>query len=565
MFLVVLAARQGSGAALDRAAIRAQLQDFSNAGMDRRLGPDYAYYHSNSPAESFPTIWMIPTKQDAIGRPYQLGGPWTTDPGLYSSTQGQVLYAPDPNMFGVDRVHILEWMYGAFSEKPEPPWWGGFRPDPLSVTWSAAAKNGKPGMPVWMARGMGGWANCGVIVFSSGLVSAGGTHTASGTNPTWQFPSNKVVTGVTLTSKSEFALVTITDVQSRKGQVAVIALQNGGWTGFVHDWKDKFPCLPGTAWLSDMKLLGYIDLPGMEFPTGIAAAGNDATRYCFGRDGNVAMLSAWDPATQETRDSFRTGQNSGYASTAGFAAVISKHENKVAFIDLQPLFKRVHDLYFTTPENFQKTRNLGPGPTQWPYTFNADPASTPRVVKMIDVARPTAVVASFSRGTKARVYVASEDGMVGAYKLGGLATTAVALPSEIVRSSETRVGRNPTCLTQQKYVIDTIIAVSRGDREISWIKDDFTNVRVTKRMRDQRLIDPVAAEMSDTHGIEASIITVTDFRGRKVYNYRFGRVVFELQGGAIFGMGPTGTDEFECGGGLDIPGSPFCISATNVN
>ena len=552
-------------ATLDRAVVRLQLQDFSNAGMDRRLGPDYAFYHSNSPAETFPNVWMIPTRQDAIGRPYQLGGPWVLDPGLYSSTQGQLLYAPDPGAFGVDRVHILEWMHGTFSERPEPPWWGGFRPEPVSQNWIASARGGKPGMPIGMARGMGGWANCGVIIFSSGLVGSAGTHTASGTNPTWQFPSNKVLTAVTLTSKSEFALVTLTDVQTKKGQVAVIALQNGGWSGFVHDWQDKYPCLPGTAWLSDMKLLGYIDLPGMEFPTGVAAAGDDASRWVFGRDGNVAMLSAWDPSQQETRDSFRTGRNAGYASTAGYAVVISKDENKVAFIDLQPLFKRVHDLYFTTQENFQKTRNLGRGPTQWPYTFAADPACAPRVIKVMDVPQPTAVVASLSRGTKARAYIASQDGMVGSYKLGGLGTDALAAPGEIVRANETRVGRNPTCLTAQKYSTDTIIAVSRGDREIAWIKDDSTETRVIRRLRDQRLLDPVAAEMADTHGIEASIITVADFHGRKVFNYRFGRVVFELQGGAIFGMGPSDTDEFECGGALDFPGMPFCVSATNVN
>jgi hypothetical protein len=97
-----------------------------------------------------------------------------------------------------------------------------------------------------MARGMGGWANCGVIVFSSGFVGTAGTHTASGTNPSLQFPPHKVVTGITLTPKSEFALVTLTDVRTRKGQVAVIALQNGGWSGFVHDWQDRYPC-PGNS------------------------------------------------------------------------------------------------------------------------------------------------------------------------------------------------------------------------------------------------------------------------------------------------------------------------------
>jgi hypothetical protein len=568
---VILLASAAAGKAasipptVDRAAIRREMQDYTRVGMNRRLGPDYASYHSNSPAESFPSIWMIPTRQDLVGRPYQLGGPWVPDPGLYSSTQGQMLFAPDSGALGVDRVTVLEWMHGTFSERPEPPWWGGFRPEPASTAWLSAT-GGKLGVPLGMMRGLGGWANCGVIIFSSGFVGVAGTHTASsGTNPRWQFPTNKVLTAVTVTPKSEFALVTLTDVKTHQGQLAVLALQNGGWPAFVHDWQDKFPCLPGTALLSDMKLLGYIDLPGMEFPTGVAASGNDVNRWVFGLDGNVAMLSAWDPAQQATRDFFRTGRNAGYVSTAGFAVVIGKHESKAAFIDLQPLFKRVHDLYFTTPENFQKTRNLGPGPAQWPYRFEADPAFTPKVVKIIDVPTPTAVVTSLSRGQRARAYIASMDGTVGSYRLGGLASDAPAASAEIERVSQTSVGRNPTCLSPQKYVTDKIMAVSRGDREIAWIQDDGTTLRVIRRLRDQRLLDPVYLEMADTHGIEASIITVADFHGRKILNYRFGRVVFELQGGAIFGMGPNGTDEFECGGLLEFPGSPFCVSATNVN
>jgi hypothetical protein len=563
--MAVIFAMGADAAPLDRAAIRRDLLDFTSAGMDRRLGPDYAYYHSNGPAETFPNVWLAPSRQDAIGRRYQFGGPWVLDSGLYSSTQGQIVYSPDAGQFGVDRVTVLEWSNGCFSERPEPPWWGGFRPEPESQKWRNAA-NGSPGTPVAMARAMGAWANCGVIIFSSGLVDMAGTCTASGSNTaTWQFPPEKVLTAVTLTSKSEFALVTVCDVKTKKGQLAVLALQGGGVPYFVHDWQDRYPGLPNFAWLSGMKLLGYIDLPGMEFPTGVAAAGNDVNRYLFGPDGNVGMLVMWNPSQQTTRDSFRTGQNAGFGSTAGYAVVISKHENKAAFIDLQPLFQRVHELYFTTQQNFQKTRNLGPGPTQWPYTFEADPAYKPVVVKVMDVPRPTAVVASFSRGTKARAYIASEDGMIGGYRLGGLANDSNALPAEIVRVSNTQVGRNPTCLTQQKLVTDTIMAVSRGDREIAWIKDDNNGARVIRRLRDARLTDPVAAEMADTMGIEASIITVADFRGRKILNYRFGRVVFELQGGAIFGMGPQGLDEFECGGTLDFPGSPFCVSATNVN
>jgi hypothetical protein len=558
-----LASMTGFGE-IDRVELRREVQDFSRAAIDRRFGPDYAFYHTNGVDEAFPEIWMAPSRQDPGGRRYQIGGPWTSDPGAYSSTQGQILFAPDDGEFGVDRVTILEWANGCFSERPEPPWWGGFRPEPASTKWRAVTES-NPGVPVAMARGMGGWANCGVIVFSSGLVSAAGTATASGTTPTWKLPKEKIPTAVAITSKSEFALVTVTDVKRRRGQLAVFALQGGGNAAFVHDWRAKYPCLPSTAWLSGMKLLGYIDLPGIEFPTGVSATGNDENRWVFGHDGNVGMLNAWNLSKQSSRDSFRHGRNAGYVSTAGYAVVISKHENKAAFVDLQPLFKRVHDLYFTTPANLRKTRHPGRGRSQFPYSFSVSRSWRPRVTAIVDVAEPTAVLAGLSRGENARAYIASMDGAVGVYAVGGLATTARAESSQIIRVAETRVGRNPTCLAHQKLSRDTIIAVSRGDREIAWIKSGAESTGVIRRLRDARLSDPVFVEMADTHGIEASVITVADFHGRKIVNYRFSPVVFSMQGGAVFGMRPDGNAEFECGGILDFPGSPFCISAANVN
>ncbi len=548
---------------LDRATLRQQLQDFSVEGFDRRLGPGYAAFHTNNTG-AFPEIWIAPSRQDPGGRRYQIGGPWTTDPGAYSSTQGQVLFAPDSGALGVDRVNVLEWSNGCFSERPESPWWGGFSPDPISEKWSSQAKGGL-GVPLAMARGMGGWANCGVIAFSSGLLGTAGTATALGTNPKWQFPKNKIITAVAVTSKNEFALVTVCDVRARRGQLAVFALQGGGDQSFVHDWRDKYPCLPSTAWLSGMKLLGYIALPGMEFPSGVTATGNDENPWVFGLDGNVGMLGMWDLSRQQSRDSFQRGQNRGYASTAGFAVVISRHENKAAFIDLQPLFARVHELYFTTAENFRKTRNLGPAAGQWPYTFAAEPRSKPRIVTVIDVPEPTAALASLSRGERARAYITSMDGTVRSYKVGGLATDALANREEIVQVSQASMGRNPTCLACQKRTRDTFIAVSRGDRELAWIKDDGTSLQIVRRLRDARLIDPVAVEVADTHGIDVDLITVADFRGRKIVNYRFSAVMFSMQSGATFGLGPMGTDEFECGGVLEFPGLPFCISATNLN
>jgi hypothetical protein len=559
--------RQTTPAKLDRAAILRELRDVSLAGMDRRLGPGYAFYHPGGPQEKFPDVWMVSQKQEPGGRPYQIGGPWVKEAGDFSSTQGQILYVPDAGFFPVDRVTIIEWSNGCFTEAPLAPWHGGFRPEPAAKKWQQAVPNGEVGIPIAMARGMGSWANNGLAVFSSGLVAAAGTVTARGLEPTFQFPPNKIPTGISITNKNEFALVTLCDIEKKKGQVAVLAMEvNGKRTNFVHEWQDDHAwSLPNVGVFTSIKLLGYIDLPGIEFPTGVCAVGNQQGGRMNGRDGNAGLLREYSLAVQADRDVFLKGSNAHYGSTAGFAVVIAKYEGKAAFLDLQPLFQRVREMYFTTEENFQKTRNAGPDPKQWPYAFDVDPTWKPAVVKVLDVPEPTAVIASMSGGDKARAMIASLNGKVGVFRVGGLATEAPAAPGDIERVGEVQAGRNPTCLAYQKYSSNTILAVSRGDREIAWIKYSDQQPQVIRRLRDARMLDPVFVEVADTHGIETPLLTVADFRGRKIINYRYGILVFATQGGARFGMGPAGKDEFECGGVLEFPGAPFCISATNVN
>ncbi len=197
----------------DRAAVLRDLQDFSLAGMDRRLGPDYAACHRGGPAEKFPTVWMAPRRQDHGGREYQIGGPWVKEAGDFSSTQGQVLYVPDAGFFPVDRVTIIEWSNGCFTEAPLAPWHGGFRPEPASARWKQALPGGAVGLPIAMARGMGYWANNGLAIFSSGLVAAAGTVTARGLEPTLRLPPHKLPTAISLTNKSEFALITVCDIR----------------------------------------------------------------------------------------------------------------------------------------------------------------------------------------------------------------------------------------------------------------------------------------------------------------------------------------------------------------
>lgn len=554
------------GAKTDKAAMFKEATDFSLSGYEARLGPDFAFYNK-SKSDPFPNIYMPPSQEGKKGRHFQIGGPWKNEGGDFSSTQGQVLYVPDSG-FGVDRVTVLEWSNGTYSEKPEPPWWGGFRPEPTVQKWMQAA-GGNPGIPVGMARGMAAWSNCGVAVFSSGLIATAGTCTAKGSDPVAVLPRTKIPTAISVTNRNEFALITVVDTEKMHGQIAVVALEsNSKKSGFAHEWKDENPGLPNVAVFTSIKILGYVDLPGISVPTSISAVGDAMTNRLNGTDGNQTTLRSFDLSTHAGRQSFYDGgNNANYCCRAGYAVVASKNENKVAFIDLQPMFERVREMYFTTDENYAKTRDMGLDPKQWPYSFEVDPGFKPVLVQVIDQPRPTAVLAALGGGDKARAFVASQDGRVGIYTLGGLSTTGPVKPNEVKCVGTVQVGRNPVCLAYHKGSHSNFFAVSRGDREIDWVKlnDKGDGAEVTKRLRDAKLIDPVWVEHADTHGTDVGLITVCDFRGRKILNYRWTDITFATNGGAKFPMGPDGKAEFECGGYLEFPGQPFCISATNVN
>jgi hypothetical protein len=191
----------------------------------------------------------------------------------------------------------------------------------------------------------------------------------------------------------------------------------------------------------------------------------------------------------------------------------------------------------------------------------------------VTVHNPTAVNCSLTGGTAARAYIASVDGKVLIFAVGGLGREGPVNAGEIGPIGMVQVGRNPVCLAYNKSqgwggadtIKNEVIAVCRGDRELDWIHFSGDGGEVVKRLHDKRLVDPIWAEVADTHGTESHIITVTDFKGRKVINYSFGPVVFWTNGGKRFEMGEDGKAEFECGGAMDFPGFPFAVCGTNVN
>src|SRR5213075_3320492 len=83
------------------------------------------------------------------------------------------------------------------------------------------------GNPVAMGRCAGGAGFCaeGVVAFQNGVLGTVGSNTASN-NATTTLAPNKVPTGIAVTNGNEFALVTVWDTATLKGQVAVIALDS---------------------------------------------------------------------------------------------------------------------------------------------------------------------------------------------------------------------------------------------------------------------------------------------------------------------------------------------------
>jgi hypothetical protein len=304
--------------------------------------------------------------------------------------------------------------------------------------------------------------------------------------------------------------------------------------------------------------MGYVDLP-IQLPSAVSGGGDRGWNWLHSPGGGNALPKDVDLANPDVRASFVKGNNEGWLSTGGFAVVISKHEQKAVCVDLQPLFSGVKQSYFGSAESWAKTRDLGPKPKQWPWTFETEPSMRPRMAGSIDVPRPVSVYARTTGGEHARAFIGCQDGTLIACKAG---------PEGLREAGRMTVGKNPVWIAAKGTPggADTgFIVVSRGDRALQWVKFSNDQGTIVRELRDERMIDPVYAEVADTHGLETQLITVADFKGRKILNYRSSPAVFATNGGAKFGCGPKGDEDFECGGVMTFPGCPIAVCGTNVN
>lgn len=570
----------GAGGRINKTAYVAEASAYDATALTRRLGPDYAFFHKKDKTkETFPEIWLRPDKGTFQNLPYQIGEP-VQDPGGYSSSVMQILYLPDQRGDpGVDRVRANSNAHHVYFQKPHYYLDGGAHPEPAVMQpHYRQAAGGLLDQPVAQARGIGVWTNCSLMVFQCGVVAAGGSNTSVDRYPLFQFPKKKVPTAIALTGNNEFALVTIWDTEKYQGQVAVLAMDSSYPKGqglHYFSWNEPVPGLVNIGLYGSMKLLGYIDLPGMTAPTSIAAWSN--TRWWGYHLSPQRGLSS-----QKERDLWRQGlEGKGpleyHGASAGYALVASRAESKVAFIDLRPLFQFYARMYFTSEENYRKTRDLGPEPDKWPYSFETAPECRPRIASTVAVRHPTAVACSLFGATPVRfghldgkgsqAYVARMDGTLTVYDVGGIASPEGS--GEVKMLGTLKVGRNPCCITNDKAAVETnprnvIIVVSRGDRRIDWVSFTPAGPQIIRTLRDKNLLDPVSADVTDNHTNQGRILEVTDFKGKRVTGYRYEPVLL-TKPEELVGMGADGKADIECTGSMVFPGYPFSVSCSNVN
>lgn len=422
------------------------------ASVDARLGPTFPALNPGA-TENRPTLFKPTSKAYPRGyariSPWELGKAPAKD-GDYWSDSGQVGYVPDNPLTdpGLDRIAVFAYYSKVFAISPRLDWASG-RPHPEPQTRDASyiRLNGEPPMqPVAMARGAGLTQNEALVVYRDGLLAVAGTQTSRKPTdplPGLVFPAHKVPTGIAITTQNEFALVTIWDTEAMKGQLAVVALE-GKYIPF-HTLPHMG--LPNQGSWSDFKLLGYVDLP-MAAPSSVAAASNG---YWNGPSTtNGKTLGQLNLSVSSVRASL---YKSSTIALSGYAIVASKQENKVAIVDLAPLFAYMRHSYLSSDAAFKATiAQRGPAPAQFPQTFAVKSDHQPKVIWQGTYATPTAVLAGHRidrwSADRFKAYVATEAGMIHIIDASSLmARSSWHARGPLREIGKFYVGRNPVGMT----------------------------------------------------------------------------------------------------------------------
>lgn len=561
------------------------------AMIAERFGSSWTAYHQKVSA---PTWTQAPSiKYQKPNNPYEWfyysrGVPCTA-PDDYGADYAQVAYVTDPAVAtsrpGVDGIQTLNKAHCVWAGQPQL-WWamGGGHDGHPTVTLKADVVRqhdsyGTPQQPVEVTRAYGAseWAGCSYMVFQTGQVACGeGGNTAQDFYYFKPFPSNFVPTGASVTNNGEFLLVAGWNTESHQGQLAVVAIGSSKPAGafWRYEWTENYPGFRSYSLPVFNKLLGIIDLPDMATPTAVEAVGN----WVFhpGAFFPGPRMPGQFPLSEEANwRCFIDGPCRGLYDTRGFALVASRYERKVVLIDLAPLFKTISDGMFSSWTTFRaNVANTGTGPGQWPPTFAERTGGTPTVVKTVDFAsQVTAISASLYPDNRA--FIATEDGIVHVWDVDGL-QTGTGTGANARQVSTLKVGANITRIAHMKHWLPTeivsgmvryqYIALSRGDKTVTWIDMSSGAPSSLRVLSDSRLVDPISVEDNNNHLTQSDLIDIADYGDKNVKGYRYGPVIFHGVSNPppVFGMGPGGADPFEYEGAYATPTGPFSISSENV-
>lgn len=620
--------------------------------MDYRLGPTAADFAGGKPQATAPTIWGPDMTSGQGLWPFgtqPLNNPGEPEKCLPPSQQprsdaeenarglagagwlvgGQHLFLPDnPNdpdyRYGIANTRgadgavfntgglcmrmIASWNYD---------WWnrnGIAQPFNTQVRDFAATHPDLPLVPVAMARGRANASQISFTAFRDGRIipiAVGNTAPEFFDPNGVQLPAGMVPTGLAVTPYNEFLVATVWDTNSVSGKLAIIALRPRqmavGGPGQTPNTRWYWG-LPGAWTIRGMKLLGMVDLP-FAAPSSV-----DVTNHVvlgnprgFGDNDDPAV---GDLSRQSARDIWRgvTGtyvlQNQWQqAASTGYAVVASRAENRVAFVDMGPLYQYYREMYFTTQANYDLTADMSTTAAgKWPFTFDVEPRQRPVVASTIAVAQPTSVSAGTQTnsifgidrstwyleygGTTAygvteprtfarrQAYVATMSGAVQIFNVRGISlpgeTGPRTVPTTPVRTFQ--VGRNPSFMFTNglSTAPDDLFLVSRGDRSVTFA---FPSGHIQSVLRDSRLVDPVAGAVSyNTAGYGGSgpgrsvftmFLSITDYNGKAILTY----AVDPKRGflGEYYPFNtPDGPAPFLFGSVAPFPGKPFMIDMEEI-
>lgn len=616
--------------------------------MDYRLGPTAADF--GNPANTAPALWGPDASGEGL---WSFGTQPTANPGepakCASARQlptneteeaqrgmrgnawlvgGQHLFLPDdPNhayyRFGISNTRGADGVVfdtGGLCLRMKAGWFYDWwtrnniaSPDQPNVRDYAAQRPDLPLVPIAIARARANASQHSFAAFRDGTIIPVSVGNSGGYNVQRsgiRLPAGMVPTAMAVTPYNEFLVVTVWDTNDLKGKLAFIALRPrqmaccsaGEPAENRHYWG-----FPGAWTFLGIKYLGTIDLP-FQAPSSVDVSNHAVLGNPRGYQDNNDPAVA-DFARQSARDRWRNvaaqdvpgdffwQQN----ARAGYAVVASRAENKVAFIDMEPLYRHYRAMYLTTPANYAATQDQSvTDPARFPYAFANRPEQRPVVATVIDVPQPTSVNAGVftkaitgvpraydldqesraSGGSRypqdlglRQAYVASMDGTVRFFDVTGLIFpgTDRTVPTAPLRT--VTVGRNPNFLYTNSLstAFDDIFLVSRGDRSVSYI---FPNGTIAGTLRDGRLIDPVAGAVSINiagfggagagRAVASFMINITDYNGRAIHTYGVDGLRYGPQPEAYPFTTPTGRSVFLFGSTAPFPGKPFMIDMEEI-